>query len=178
MYSALRRTVTTWVLRMQFKVFTGASEEELQVMYAQGASAWCYHGLSCDSFFHAGVKECDITISPFGETLIAIVPNGPAAAARPANCTLSEASELSVQLVAVGAAGALLVATAPALATSIVFRMSVGGTLTVLLFTVIASIVMMRCAYATAHACATTVSNVLQLMAHVLQSGLASAWHR
>jgi hypothetical protein len=135
------------VSTVQFKVYTGSSEAELEVMYKQKAASWCSGGLSWDSLFHSGVKQCDVTISPFGDTFLAIVPNGNQhGAVRPADCTLTEDAELSVQLIATGVAGAVLMAVAPLLSTSIVFRTSIGGTLTVLLCTLILSIFLLRCA--------------------------------
>jgi hypothetical protein len=137
---------------MQFKVFCGSSEDEIQAMYAQGASSWCSGGLSWDTLFQAGVKHCDVTISPFGTTLLAIVPNDdPFGSNRKMNCSQTEHAELSLQLISTGVAGVVLAITAPLLATSITFRMSVGGVLSVLLFTLIIAFVFFRCC--PCHAC-------------------------
>ena len=157
---------------MQFRVFTAGSEDLLALLYSQRAARWCGAALSWDYLFHSGAKHCDVTISPYGTTLLAIVPLGDplSSHARPPNCTLRERSEPSVQLAAAGIAGAALVVTAPLLATSIAFRMSVGGALSVLLFSLIIAFVFLRCARLL-QICA-LLPNVCRVM---LQSGLCSA---
>lgn len=140
--------------RVQFKVYSGTSEDELEYLYSQGSAAWCAAALSWDALFASGVKHCDVTISPFDDTYLAIVPKDyhhANIAAGKANCTYTEHAELSVQLIGTGLAGVVLVATAPLFATSIAFRMSVGGVLSTLLFSLIIAFVMFRCACVRMH---------------------------
>lgn len=91
-----------------------------------------------------GHRKCEVTISPFGETIVTVVPDESAIKQKDLVCSQSERSELSFQLLGSGLAGLLLFYTAPQLATSVSFRVSVGGTLSVFLFTVILAIFFFR----------------------------------
>ena len=132
---------------MQFKVFSGGNEDELTSLYNSGASSWCSGPLSWDAIFHAGVKHCDVTISPFGTTLMAVVPApDPFGTFRPMECSHQEHAELSLQLIGAGLLGVVTFLAAPLLAASIAFRISMGGVVSVLLFSIIVAFMFVRCA--------------------------------
>jgi hypothetical protein len=134
-------------ITMQFKVYTGRSHDEIVTLYGQRASSWC-STLPWDAWLQGGVKSCDVTISPFGSTMMAIVPQDDIFRARtfsaPLNCTINEHSSTSLQLIFAGLAGAILFFAAPPMAQSIAFRISVGGFLSVLLCSIIVAIFFLR----------------------------------
>ena len=117
-------------------------------MYDNGATSWCA-SLGWLALFNSGRRHCDITINPYGPTKVAIVRDeshfGGAAGFE---CSTQERRELSVQLIATGVLGVVLVTLAPYLATSLAFRISAGGLVSVLLFSLLAAIFLMRCAAA------------------------------
>lgn len=131
---------------LQIQVYSGRSADEVQELYDKRAASWCSSALTWDAWFHKGSKHCQITISPFGTTYVAVIPEDETLGFRSAamQCSLSEQSELSMQLLLSGAAGLFLFFAAPPLARSIAFRISVGGTLSVLLCTLIVALYCFR----------------------------------
>lgn len=131
---------------LQIQVYSGRSVEEVEELYDKRASSWCSSALTWDAWFHKASKQCQITISPFGTTYIAVVPEDETLAFRSTSmqCSIAEQSELSTQLLVSGAAGLFLFFAAPPLARSIAFRISVGGTLSVLLCTLIVAMYCFR----------------------------------
>lgn len=130
---------------MQFQVYSGRSEDEIDELYRNGAYSWCSSSLSWDSWFVKGYRKCEVTISPFGESIVTVVPED-AVLKRKLICSQAERSELSLQLLASGLTGLVVFYTAPHLATSVAFRVSVGGTLSVFLCTLIIAIYFFRSA--------------------------------
>lgn len=130
---------------MQVSLYSASTEAELQAMYANGATSWCA-SLGWLALFNSGRRQCDITINPYGQTTVAVVPqDGHFGGAAAFECSTQERSELSVQLIATGIVGVVLVIFAPYLATSLAFRISVGGFVSVLLFSLLAALFLMRC---------------------------------
>lgn len=115
-------------------------------MYANGATSWCSASLAWLSLFQSGRTHCDITISPFGQTIVAIVPERVFLGAEESSflCSTKEQSECSAQLIGTGIVGLVLVSLAPFLATSLAFRISAGGVLSVLLFSMLVAFFFMR----------------------------------
>jgi hypothetical protein len=116
-------------------------------MYANGATSWCSASLAWLSLFQSGRTNCDITISPFGHTIVAIVPERASFGVEDSafECSHEVFSDLSVQLIATGLVGVVLVSLAPFLATSLAFRISAGGVISVLLFSLLVAFFFMRC---------------------------------
>ena len=108
--------------------------------------SWCSSSLSWDSWFVKGYRKCELTISPFGDTIVTVVPEDAVLKQKKLSCSQAERSELSLQLLVSGLAGLVLFYTAPHLATSVAFRVSVGGTLSVFLCTLIIAIFFFRSA--------------------------------
>lgn len=131
---------------LQFQVYSGRSEDEIDELYRNGARSWCSSSLSWDSWFVKGYRKCEVTISPFGETIVTVVPEDAVLKQKKLSCSQTERSELSLQLLVSGLAGLVLFYTAPHLATSVAFRVSVGGTLSVFLCTLIIAIFFFRSA--------------------------------
>jgi hypothetical protein len=139
-------TTGNWCRFLQFQVYTARSEEEIDDLYRNGAFSWCSSSLSWNAWFVKGHRKCEVTISPFGQTIVTVVPEDGFLKKRKLSCTQSERSELSVQLLVSGLGGLVLFYTAPHLATSVAFRVSVGGTLSVFLCTVVIAIYIFRSA--------------------------------
>lgn len=131
---------------MQFQVYSGRSQDEIDELYRNGASSWCSSSLSWDSWFVKGYRKCEVTISPFGETIVTVVPEDAVIKQKKLSCSQAERSELSLQLLVSGLAGLVLFYTAPHLATSVAFRVSVGGTLSVFLCSLIIAVYFFRSA--------------------------------
>lgn len=132
---------------LQIQVYSGRSIGEIEELYDKRASSWCSSALTWDAWFQKGSKQCQITISPFGTTYVAVVPEDETLGFRSSSmqCSVAEQSELSMQLLLSGAVGLFLFFAAPPLARSIAFRISVGGTLSVLLCTLIVGMYCFRC---------------------------------
>lgn len=133
---------------LQFWVYAASHDEELDLFYSNDAQAWCGLKLNIDAMFNSRVRTCELTLSPFGETSVAVVPADPMAKLNlqvPAACTFQERSSLSWQLIGTGLVGLMLFYVAPLFAESVTFRISTGGLLSVLLFSIILLFIVLRC---------------------------------
>lgn len=164
----------------QFKVYAATTEDELTVIYSQRAPSWCGMKLSWDMLFKAGVRTCDLTISPFSNTTIAVVPDDPVSKLRPVRptCTFVEREELSVQLLGTGVVGVLLFFTATWCAESVAFRVSAGGLASVFLCSIVLAFFVIRHLQRVRHG--GTVFSIATALAAmgISVSGLLRFWFR
>lgn len=128
---------------LQFNVYSATTQDELELSYETGAKEWC--GGLFDQVFQTSWKHCVVTVSPFGRTTLAMVPDSPLKLAfKPLNCSVAEKTDLSAPLLMVLAAGLLLFFVAPVFSQSVGFRVSAGGFISVLLSTIVLSFFIFR----------------------------------